>query len=193
MVRSKLSSDTITLWTVQTPEAFEILRSTGILQGDKEHVMEGFEDAYDWMKKNMVKRGILLNGASVHDYPIWAWYKLCGKKPDLRTSGFAERCTPLVLLTLKVDPSRVLLSDFDLWHNILNNWYICETEEQYEKFNNLKYYKAHHKKTWRRVFKVFDKKLMDFHGITENNQSIQAVLWNISIDDVVGFRYFIAK
>jgi len=37
-----------------------------------------------------------------------------------------------MLLTIEIDPSLVLLSDFNAWHMCLNNWYYASSEEEDE-------------------------------------------------------------
>ena len=188
-----LRESKMTLWSIQSVEAYETFKKTGVLHGDREHCIEELVTYYDWMKKQMINRKVSLNGASTDEYPVWAWYKFCGKKLDLRKSGYATRGTPLVLLTLRVDPSRVLLSDFDLWHCVLGDWYICKSDEDDKKYDDFTYFDLHHRKTWRRVFRVFDRKLLNYNDINPECQSIQAVLWNITQDDIVGTRFFVAK
>ena len=63
--------------------------------------------------------------------PIWAWYQWEGsrRKPDLRASGYLPKGEPGVRLELRVADDRVLLSDFDLWHYVLNYWYLPKSEK----------------------------------------------------------------
>lgn len=102
------------LWTIQTEEAYRQLVQTGVLRADIKHISDdSFAAAYSWMVTEMAKRiGSPPEGVW---YPVWAWYKMDGKreKPDLRCDGYAPRGTPLVLLTIDIDESDVVLSDFD--------------------------------------------------------------------------------
>ena len=181
-----------TIWTIQTEEAYEVLRQTGELFGTREHIM--FEDsrAYDWLCSKMKARGILPEKES-YEYPIWAWYSFLGKKPDLRTTGFVPKGTKAVRLELRVDLKRVLLSDFDLWHYVLNDWYVATSEEELAKFNNNEYFRKNRKKTWNRIFRVFDYDFLSFYGITRENQNVQATMWNITMDDVVCVKHFVGR
>ena len=194
MAVSRKSDDgKITLYTIQREAAFEALEKDGVLYGKKERIIEGFGRAYNWMVRQMVNRGIVPESAE-QEYPVWAWYKLNGKKPDLRTGGFSKRGTPLVMMTIKVDPSRVLCSDFEFWHYVLNKWALTKNEAEDELFEDDRYFRANHSKTWQRVFDIDDHELTEYHyGSDPAFRSIQAVLWAVKKDDVVAVRHFIAK
>ncbi len=180
----------ITLWTVQALEAYEVLERTGVLYGTRERIM--FEDgrAYGWLCNQMKIRGILPeeNGET---FPIWAWYKLEGKEPDLRAlQELSEDGQRLVALELRVSHDRVLLSDFDLWHYVLNDWYVAATEEEDERFQKFgHFFNQHRQNTWPRIFKVGDWKFLDFYGITNENEYVQGTLWHITMDDVVNVHH----
>lgn len=60
--------------------------------------------------------------SGVH-YPIWAWYQWEGKHKRLAMRIHRRRCvkgTPIVLVTLEIPDQFVLLSDYDMWHCVLN-------------------------------------------------------------------------
>lgn len=60
-------------------------------------------------------------------YPVWAWYQWEGvrKRPDMRIHRYAgKKGTPVVLQTIDIPDNMVLLSDFDMWHVILNDGYL---------------------------------------------------------------------
>ena len=101
-------------WTVQDLPAWEVAQQTGVLTGNAKHITDGFEQPYDWMVVQMQKR----LGVSESFYPIWLWTT----RPDLRTRGFLSKGDVGVLLEVEVDSSRVLLSDYDSWHCVLN-WF----------------------------------------------------------------------
>jgi len=42
----------------------------------------------------------------------------------MRESGYAKRGEKIVQLTIEVDNEDMLLSDFDLFHYVLNYWYL---------------------------------------------------------------------
>jgi hypothetical protein len=112
------------LWTIQHYQAYNELIGTGALRADEDYCYKDFRLAYDWMAWKMKHNG-LLPSAGVN-YPIWAWYKWKGKhkRRDIREEGYAERGENIVQLTIEVNDKDVLLSDFDLFHYVLNYWYL---------------------------------------------------------------------
>lgn len=116
------------LWTIQSIEFYEKLKMDGRISIplDSEFIHEDFRQAYDWIRKKM----------SITNYPIWAWCKFEGKigPMDMRCSGYAKRGTDLVQIELNVNENDVLLSDFELFHYVLNYWYLPDNEEDDDKF-----------------------------------------------------------
>lgn len=83
---------------------------------------------YAWMIGEMEKRiGPRPDGVRV---PIWGWHSHYGehKRPDLRVAMFTG-CNDW-LVGVDVDPGRVVLSDFQLWHHPLNVWYLPKSNEE---------------------------------------------------------------
>lgn len=92
-----------------------------------------YRPAYDWLVQEMRAKGIHPETPSTA-YPIWAyhhWNGIAQKKPDLRSSGI--RCFAAkqeqVLITVDVPDDQVLISDYDGWHWVLNNWYFGSESE----------------------------------------------------------------
>lgn len=60
--------------------------------------------------------------------PLWAWARWVDSKgrahtrPDRRYSGFRNQYIGLELLHLRVDENRVLCTDFDQYHCVINRW-----------------------------------------------------------------------
>jgi hypothetical protein len=57
--------------------------------------------------------------------PVWAWFQFGGAarvRPDLRRRAHLPPGTPGVRIELSVQENEVLLSDFELWHYVLNGW-----------------------------------------------------------------------
>jgi hypothetical protein len=81
--------------------------------------------AYDWISKKMVESNIYPPSNDIK-YPVWAWYQWEGKRKrsDMRKAGYAKRGDKILQLTIDVDKRDVLLSDFDLFHYVLNYWYL---------------------------------------------------------------------
>lgn len=116
------------LWTIQSSEFYEKLKTDGsiIIPIDSGFVYEDFKQAYNWIRKKM----------NITNYPIWAWYKFEGKigPRDMRCSGYAKRGTELIQIEFDADDNDVILSDFELFHYVLNYWYLPNNEEDDDKF-----------------------------------------------------------
>jgi hypothetical protein len=109
------------LWTIQNLSAWKMLQSRGCLQAKRSCIQEQFYPAYRWMNSQMRQR---LGKPSFADcFPLWAWLQWQGcskKRPDLRFSGHISPGGTGVLIEFHEDASQVLLSDFELWHYVLN-------------------------------------------------------------------------
>ncbi len=116
----------LTLYTIQTIPAWEILHNSGVLRAHPNFIDSDFIDAYRWIESQMSKISTKPVGTN---HLIWSWYRYNEKKnrPDLRYSGYLPRGTDGVLIEFKVDSSEVLLTDFMDWHVILTH-----TKEDYE-------------------------------------------------------------
>lgn len=127
------------LWSVQTREVYEIIRQKGVYRcdGAKAACMRalGFGRAYRFLAGVMRQR--LGEPPAGVRYPVWAWYRLRGvnKKPDLRWMELVNYSGPMVCLELEVPAEKVLLSDEELWHFVLNDCYIADdtTEEAWQR------------------------------------------------------------
>lgn len=201
------------LWTIQTEEAYQILKRTGLLRAERSHVLnESFVMAYDWMVKEMAKR--IGDPPNEVVYPIWAWYQWEGKRKrcDLRCGGYAERGTPLVQLTIEIPDDNVVLSDFDDWSYVLAFWYYPLTEQEDNDFE-AEYQKdgfhfldmVNHKNTdprmdkyrkrivesWQRIFDIW--KEASYSSCPIDKKSIQATFWELRMEQVIKVEHFIAK
>lgn len=119
------------LWTIQHYSAYERLQQTGVLHADEGYLFcsDDFRYSYDWISRKMITAG-LVPPKGVR-YPIWAWYQWEGKRKhrDMRECGHAKRGEAIAQLTVEIADQDVLLSDFDLYHYPLNNWYLPIDEE----------------------------------------------------------------
>jgi hypothetical protein len=117
------------LWTIQSLAAWRELQEKGLLRARTHHVTESsWLPAYRWMKRQMHSR---IGPAPETDcQTIWAWYQWAGtrRKPDLRCQGHLPPGENAVRLKLEYPDHRVLLSDFSLWHHVLNYWYLPSSE-----------------------------------------------------------------
>lgn len=136
------------LWSIQNREFYEVLTEDSVIYTDGRRVHPYYKKAYKWMMDQMNKRGI-----PTTKYPIWAWHTSeAGKrKPDLRRKGYAARGESMVLIEFEPPEELVLLSDFDGWHSVLNNWYHSYSEKEDNKHGNTKSQKLK-EESWLRIF-----------------------------------------
>lgn len=179
------------LWTIQHRAAYEKMLKTGTLRADEAHLFCGDElrFAYDWLAMQMCER--VGEPPGEVNYPVWAWYQYNGvrKRPDMRGSHrrYGRKGTPIVLLTVDVPDKNVLLSDFDLWHCVLNNGYIAADEADYDSFCGGQ---ADIEQSWRQVFET-DKNFELYSSVEE--RSIQATMWEIRTEWVKNAGFFTSR
>ncbi len=198
----------MTLWTIQTSPAWNELEKSGRLRARPCHLPEpAWMPAYAWMTRQMRDR---IGPPPDHDcQALWAWYRWNGprRRPDLRCSGHLAKGEEGVRLELECSADRVLLSDFSLWHYVLNYWYLPSSEVDGDAFerelarHGLSFYEqkplpddGYHAQ----IVESWDR-CLDLHwyepDIAEpfEEKSIQATVWEITIDHVVECRRFTAR
>ena len=194
------------LWTIQTKETWTRAEESGVLECNELHidadkeVDNRFRPAYDWMVRQLEQR---VKNYPHNKYPIWAWYH---PKPDLRRSGHLPRGTSGVRVEFLVSSDRVLLSDFEAWHAVLNCWYLSLSEEESENWDTcceragikicwdnwppLSPFKEELMRSWERIF---DLELLKKHSEWMGGGAIQACIEKIYMDEVVNVTYFKAR
>ncbi|GAA4012907.1 hypothetical protein GCM10022631_25750 [Deinococcus rubellus] len=76
--------------------------------------------AYHWMIARLTQQE---TPPQLDSLPVWAWHTYDPKRPGFDLRVYRPK-RPGVLLELEVDPARVLLSDYELWHWALNGWFL---------------------------------------------------------------------
>ena len=113
------------LWTIQTPDVPAQLQTTGVWRAREPFVGNYWLNPYRWMVSRMATR---VGTAALPDQmPTWVWQRWDGRRrprPDLRSRAHLPSGTPGVRLELEISEDRILLSDFELWHYVLNYWYL---------------------------------------------------------------------
>lgn len=191
------------LWTIQPIEVWEELNKKGYFIcnpikadyiSDKEW---NFKEAYDWLVGQMEYRiGRRPNGVS---YPIWAWHTRDWKhkKPDLRNIGLGNKGEKSVCIEVEVPDNQVVLTDFDVWHFVLNKWYFDDSysEEEWEKLH-AKYDRLDRDvrgkvkiQSWQKVFDVSPFQ----NEWCQRGRYIQATFWVLYLKDVKDVRFFTAR
>lgn len=175
------------LWTIQHQTAYEKMLETGKLQADDRYLFckDDMLYAYQWIAKEMLER-IGAPPPNVH-YPIWAWYQWEGmrKRLDMRSHrNWTKKGTPIVLLTIDVPINFVLLSDFDMWHFVLNQSYLpLSKEEDIEDPTTTQILES-----WNKIF------LTDIQtSYWDTPKSTQATFWELRSEWVLKAEHFISS
>jgi hypothetical protein len=114
------------LWTIQTQDVWATLTSKGVWRAREPFVPDGRLNAYRWLTRHMQIR--LGQPMLADQMPVWVWHQWDGVRrlmPDLRSSGHLATSTSGVRIELELALDRVLLSDYHLWHHVLNYWYLA--------------------------------------------------------------------
>ena len=125
---------------------------------------------------------------------MWAWARWVDSKgrahtrPDRRYSGFRNQYDGLELLHLRVDENRVLCTDFDQYHCVINRWPCAPLDagtwppDEYDRWLDEHWDDPAEVKAiqYRANAIVGPKRLPD--------RWIQACLWTITPHDVVDIR-----
>ncbi len=176
------------LWTLQHKAAYDVMLKTGALRANEQYLFcqDDLRFAYNWIASEMQKR-ISAPPAGVR-YPVWAWYQLSGqrKRPDMRTyRDWAEKGTPIVLMTVEVPDEMVLLSDFDMWHIVLANEYLALREED----DKEQYTEAEKIHSWETIF-CYDAEATDYWP---DEKTTQATIWEIRSEWVKKAEHFVSR
>lgn len=198
----------IEVWSIQNIAAWRVLQRTGVLRTDPAQIDSNFQVAYQWLVTQMHQRiGVAPTGCH---FPVWFWYQWRDhrkRKPDLRSRGYLPAGQEGVRLTLALDERTVLLSDFDLWHYVLNGWYLPDSLADSDAFSveqaavalddtqstalgkaNLQ---SRIEKSWQRIFDL-DWFAPDITSPREN-KVIQGVVWEIQLAQVRQVDLFKAR
>jgi hypothetical protein len=202
------------VWTILTRVAWEQMLRKGCLRASRRHAEKDMLPSYDWIAGQMERR-LSVPRPYKTAVPIWVWVQWEGqarRRPDLRGGGHLPSGTPGIRLELEVQDDRVLLSDFDLWHYVLNYWYLPKTEAQGDAFerklahaglslvgcnhsNPLPHaaFRRELEESWERIF---DLSWTDpGYRITSplKKRSIQGTLWELLATDVAAVTEFTAR
>ena len=98
-------------------------------------MQEVYYPGYKWMVEQIKKRCLVQPPAV--DYPIWAWCQWNGilKRRDMIEQSTTQRKEKVVQLTIEIDDSDVLLSDYSAFHHVLYYSYLQFSEKDDEDFD----------------------------------------------------------
>lgn len=140
-------------------------------------------------------------------FPLWGWYNWEGKecpKPDLRASGHLPKGANGVRIEFEIPEDRVLLSDFDAWHFVLNRWFLFLYEQEGKDFieeleragirQRWPYQEPFHSRiinSWQRIFDL-EAGAPEWRGTLSKN-CIQATFWELKLSQICHVDTFIAR
>ncbi len=196
------------LWSIQTLDVWNKLQQDGVFQSTANGMLApSFAAPYQWMAAQLSRRvAVPPLGCT---WPIWAWYQWADRdrpKPDLRASRHLARGVRGVRLELEITASSVLLSDFELWHYVLNYWYLPTSDADDTAFEHML---AHHGLStyppkllpapYHRIVTASWERIFDLEWAVEgiswprHRKSIQAVFWELELQHVRNVDIFTAR
>lgn len=171
-----------------TMKIWEETVSSGKFRTDGRKVLRDFLPPYRWLAGKMAEKiGPPPKGVR---YPVWAWRSWRGKeRPDLRFGGHLEKGAQGVQLELDIPDDRVLLSDFDGWHFVLNGNYLSFCEEEWDAAIGAG--RDTVVKSWDGIFLLnrFGKN-PEWFG---EERSVQGTFWELTTDMVTEVRPFVSR
>lgn len=194
------------LWTIQTEQAWREFKTSGVLRSTSDRIMEeSFASPYEWIVRQMKER--IGPPPIPQAYPVWAWLQWENArraKPDLRAAGHLRKGERGVRIEFECLDSAVLLSDFELWHYVLNYWYLPKSKAEGDKFEaqlgkqGLSFFKTkplpnrkYHEKIVASWDKIFDLDWTeDELASPKSEKSIQATIWEVTAEQVNGYKHF---
>ncbi|CAM4401654.1 hypothetical protein BAMA_18290 [Bacillus manliponensis] len=168
-----------TFWTIQSIEKWQEVKDIGYLTGAYDYVWPEFIEPYQWMVQQMKSR---IKDCNQEDAPIWLWTE----RPDLRRSGHLGKGERGVLLKVDIDDKRVLLSDFQAWHFVLDGTY-CNVEAKEDSELNLSSESI--QRSWE---KIFDLNYLYNHP-EWGDCVIQGVTCNVFLHEITLEKEFISR
>ncbi|EFW80201.1 DUF3841 domain-containing protein [Pseudomonas savastanoi] len=173
--------------------AWHRLGNEGSLICRSEHVSDDpiFQNAYAWMKSSMIQAGLPAPAADAS--PWWCWVRRDENHPGPYTEDYAGPDDPVVL-QLSIPSHLVVLSCFDLWHFVLNRWYVGASEADEHEFvlawgnskedmNTSPALEERLQNSWSAIFEL-DQNKVDMGRFEA--KSIQGCFWILQCDHVVG-------
>lgn len=186
--------DTLTLWTIQALAGWQRAEQQGVLRADESRVFHLWHRAFRWMAEQMTRRVPAHHGG----YPVWAWY-YADTVPD--PAGLSPGGQAGVCVEFRAPRSEVLLSSFDAWHSVVNDWYLslddAEEEDWVRRYpdeadpnRRSAECQAEIERSWERVFDL--ELLKRSPHWADRSAVVQAAVPEVRLDQVVSVRYFSA-
>jgi hypothetical protein len=192
------------LWSILTEAAWKRLNERGCLVCDDEDLLctREFLPAYRWMMRQMSVR-IGPPPADVQ-FPLWAWYQYRGKrkKPIARKHHLPKRQRGY-RVECHLPEDQVLLSDYTLWHHVLSDWYLPESETEHDTFDYRwdaisdddppakKIMQGIKETSWERILDLGW--YSDYVSAPRREQAIQACFWRLELGQVRQAYPFVSR
>ena len=185
------------LWSIQPIDIYEIIQRDGVYITDETKIdMPSFLEPYHWMSEQLQKKTPRPEGVTI---PVWGWYQFMGKrkKPDLRYACYGARGTKCVCMELDIPDEEVLLSDFEAWLWVLNDWWLSNSNNEEEDNRLEAWYEKQpadvQKKlkidSWQSIFNLT---YMD-NGWRRQGYEIQGVFWMLKKEYIKKVQFFTAR
>lgn len=187
-LKNMAGDEKVRIWSFQSTEAWKTAKERGYFAGDERFIDEDDFDwltPYRWMRDQMAERLPEFSG----DYPVWAYLA----RPNLRQWRRFEK--PTVKIVAEVPRARMLISDYDSWHCVLNSSPFTMTEEEDDWFDhlmetNIEAFLEEARKTWVRIFELGDVRTTPeiANWITREVSCLQACVDRIHLDEIVSVK-----
>jgi Domain of unknown function (DUF3841) len=185
--------DMVRVWMIAEATLYDRLKAERVLYVDPTLTDEDFGDAYAWMRGQMA---LHIPGYGGH-WPWWAWVRPpCGcVRPDLRKRQLYHNGWPAgtacMRLELDVPDIELLLSDFDMWHAVLNNSPLVSSDEEWDTIEALPEPQQRSVKeaTWPRLFALAEPPDPFWDG-TDRQRTVQACFETLRLADVYAVTLF---
>lgn len=188
------------LWSIRNLSEIEQLQNQGFFITAPTRISPDFVTAYRWISLQLAQK--VPKPRAACQYPLWAWQcwdseRSC--RPDLRVR-WGKRGETLALMTCEIPDNLLLLSDYQLWHFVLNHDFLANNQTEENHFNALsRQNDAISQKTCEQLITDSWQRIFDWHSIDSDyfgqglGTSIQAVCWEIRQEWITSVQYFRAK
>ena len=125
----------IDCWTILERTTWQLLEAEGLLSCPINRADDDpmFQQAYEWMKLAMIGAGIRPPAQGLS--PWWCWIRrgIDSRRPYIEDLGGLK---DPVVLQMSIPAQDVVPSCFDLWHYVLNHWYVYSSEADERDFDH---------------------------------------------------------
>lgn len=174
----------VKLYTIHPIAVWETLEREGVLRGVSSQADTDFTIAYQWMMLQMKKRTRGYCGGHL----LWAWRD----KPSFEEySTYVPAGHQGVCIEFVAPRERILLSDYMLWHSVLNGSYIGLTEAEEDRCG-----RSHSQKSARHAMRQSWEKIFDFDLIRKHRDwlgtpdYVQATFEYLRLAEVINVEHF---